>query len=504
MQRILALDQGTTSSRAIVFDQHGQIITVAQREFEQIYPRPGWVEHDPKEIWSSQAGVATEVLTRAGMRAEDVAAIGITNQRETAIVWDRNTGEPVYNAIVWQDRRTAALCERLVEDGLEDHIRRTTGLRPDPYFSGTKLAWLLENVEGARERAERGELAFGTIDAWLIWNLTGGTADGGAVHATDVTNAARTLLFDIHRMDWDETLLEALGIPRAVLPEVHPSCGVIAEADAEMLGGAVRIAGVAGDQHAALFGQACLRPGMAKNTYGTGCFMLMNTGTEPVPSEHGLLTTVAWDLGAHGEGPVYALEGSVFVAGAAVQWLRDELHILDAAVDSEYYASKVPDTGGVYVVPAFAGLGAPHWDPYARGAVFGLTRGTTKAHLVRATLESLAYQTRDVLAAMEADAGIALEALRVDGGAAANDLLMRFQADVLGTPVERPANVETTALGAAFLAGIAAGVTDFDAVGARWEAEARFEPTMEEAERERLIAGWHRAVERTRGWAREG
>ena len=492
---LLALDQGTTSSRAIVFDAEAQPVAVAQQEFTQLFPQPGWVEHDAAEIWQTQRAVAREALQKAGLAASDLAAVGITNQRETTVLWDRATGEPVHNAIVWQDRRTADRCERLVEDGLDEHIRRTTGLRADPYFSGTKLAWLLHNIEGARERAERGDLAFGTIDSWLIWNLT-----GGRVHATDATNASRTLLFDIHRMDWDETMLDALSIPRSVLPEVHPSSGAIAETDADILGGAVRIAGVAGDQHAALFGQACLEPGMAKNTYGTGCFMLMNTGAEAVASEHGLVTTLAWDLG---DGPVYALEGSVFVAGAAVQWLRDELHILDAAVDSEYYASKVPDTGGVYVVPAFAGLGAPHWDPYARGAVFGLTRGTTKAHLVRATLESLAFQTRDVLDAMQADAGLDLAALRVDGGAAANDLLMQFQADLLDTPVERPANVETTALGAALLAGLAADVLDLDAVAARWTADARFEPNMSDEERGRLVSGWNRAVERTRGWARD-
>ncbi len=492
---LLALDQGTTSSRAIVFDADARPVAIAQQEFAQHFPQPGWVEHDATEIWQTQLAVAREVLQRAGLAASDIAGIGITNQRETTELRDRATGEPVHHAIVWQDRRTADLCERLVADGLEEHIRQITGLRADPYFSGTKLAWLLDHVPEARARAERGDLAFGTIDTWLIWNLT-----GGRVHATDVTNASRTLLFDIHRLDWDATLLDALRIPRCLLPDVHPSSGDFGKTDRHLLGGTVRIGGVAGDQHAALFGQACLEAGMAKNTYGTGCFMLMNTGSEPVPSEHGLLTTLAWNLG---DGPVYALEGSVFVAGAAVQWLRDELHILDAAPDSEYYASKVPDTGGVYVVPAFAGLGAPYWDPYARGAVFGLTRGTTKAHLVRATLESLAYQTRDVLAAMQADAGIDLATLRVDGGAAANDLLMQFQADILDTAVERPANVETTALGAALLAGLAADVTDLDAVAARWHADDRFEPAMEHARRERLLAGWHRAVERTRGWARE-
>ncbi len=490
MPYVLALDQGTTSSRALLFDAAGTVVARAQQEFAQHVPQPGWVEHDAGDIWQTQLATAQAALREAGLRPGEVAAVGITNQRETTVLWDRATGEPVHRAIVWQDRRTAAACERL-EAELGAHLRRATGLRADPYFSGTKLAWLLDHVEGARARAERGDLAFGTVDAWLVWNLT-----EGRVHATDVTNASRTLLFDIHRLAWDDALLAALRIPRAVLPEVVPSSGRVGET--RLLGGSVPISGVAGDQHAALFGQACLEPGMAKNTYGTGCFMLMNTGRTPVASEHGLLTTLAWDLG---DGLVYALEGSVFVAGAAVQWLRDGLGLIETAADSERLAASVPDTGGVVVVPAFTGLGAPHWDPWARGAVFGLTRGTTAAHLTRATLESLAFQTRDVLAAMEADAGQPLAALRVDGGAASNDLLMQFQADLLGVPVERPANVETTAWGAALLAGLAEGVYGLDS-GAVWQAEARFEPAMPEAERERLLRAWHRAVERTRGWAR--
>ncbi len=490
MSHVLALDQGTTSSRALLFDADGTVIARAQQEFAQHFPRPGWVEHDAAEIWQTQRATAEAALREAGVGPGQIAAIGITNQRETTVLWDRATGEPVAPAIVWQDRRTADACARL-DAAHGEYLRRATGLRADPYFSGTKLAWLLEHTDGARDRAERGELAFGTVDAWLVWNLT-----GGRVHVTDVTNASRTLLFDIHRLEWDDTLLDALRIPRSVLPTVVPSSGHVGET--ALFGGSVPISGIAGDQHAALFGQACLEPGLAKNTYGTGCFMLMNTGATPVASEHGLLTTLAWDLGSSGDGPVYALEGSVFVAGAAVQWLRDELGIIETAAASERLAASVPDTGGVVVVPAFTGLGAPHWDPHARGAVFGLTRGTTAAHLTRATLESLAFQTRDVLAAMEADAGQPLAALRVDGGAASNDLLMQFQADLLGVPVERPANVETTAWGAALLAGLAAGVYD---LGARWQAEARFEPAMADAERAERLAVWHRAVERTLGWA---
>ncbi len=489
MSYILALDQGTTSSRTLLFDAAGTVVARAQQEFTQHFPRPGWVEHDASEIWQSQLTTAQQALRESGIDAGDVAAIGITNQRETVVLWDRATGEPVHRAIVWQDRRTVDYCQRLdAEHG--EHLRHTTGLRADPYFSGTKLAWLLDHVEDTRTRAERGDLAFGTIDAWLIWNLT-----GGHVHATDITNASRTLLFDIHRLDWDDRLLDALNIPRSVLPKIVPSSGFIGETEKNLFGAPIRIGGIAGDQHAALFGQACLEPGMAKNTYGTGCFMLMNTGAKPVLSEHGLLTTVAWDLG---DGPVYALEGSVFVAGAAVQWLRDELDLIESAEASEALAASVPDADGVVVVPAFTGLGAPHWDPHARGAIFGLTRGTTKAHLTRATLESLAFQVRDVLAAMEADAGQALAALRVDGGAAANGFLMQFQADVLDVPVERPANVETTVWGAALLAGLATGVYPLDA---SWGAEARFEPQMSAEKRAHLLHDWHRAVERAKGWS---
>ena len=493
---LLALDQGTTSCRALVFDADGAVVSVAQQPFPQHYPRPGWVEHDAGEILDTQLAVARDALRRARLDAADLAGLGLTNQRETTVLWDRASGRPVHRAVVWQDRRTADRCRRLVDDGLEPHIRATTGLRADPYFSGTKLAWLLDAVDGARDAAARGDLLFGTVDTWLLWHLTGGR-DGG-LHATDVTNASRTMLFDIRRGTWDDTLLDALGVPRAVLPEVRPSSGSFGETTA--LGGTVPILGVAGDQQAALFGQACLAPGLAKNTYGTGCFLLLNTGRTPVASAHGLVTTVAWDLG---DGPEYALEGSVFVAGAAVQWLRDELRLLDTAPDSAYFAGKVEGNGGVYVVPAFAGLGAPYWAPEARGAVFGLTRGTTKAHLVRATLESLAYQTRDVLDAMTADAGLALQSLRVDGGAAANDLLMQFQADVLGVAVERPASVETTAFGAAALAGLAAGVWDREALAQRWEAEARFEPTLPGAEREALYAGWRRAVRAALAWAHD-
>lgn len=496
MQRILALDQGTTSSRAIVFDQHGQIVTVAQREFEQIYPRPGWVEHDPKEIWSSQAGVATEALTRAGMRAEDVAAIGITNQRETTIVWDRASGEPVYNAIVWQDRRTAGHCDRLKEAGHEALIREKTGLVIDAYFSATKVAWILDNVEGARERAERGELAFGTVDSWLIWNLT-----RGATHVTDVTNACRTMVYNIHTRDWDQELLELLTIPRSMLPEVRSSSEVYAQTSGELFARQIPIAGIAGDQQAALFGQMCVEEGMVKNTYGTGCFMLLNTGTEAVPSKNQLVTTIAWQLGDRVE---YALEGSIFVAGAVVQWLRDGLGIIRSASEVEELARSVPDNGGVYLVPAFTGLGAPHWDQYARGSISGLTRGATAGHLARAALEGIAYQVADVLRAMEADSGIAASELRVDGGAAANDLLMQFQSDILQIPVVRPKTVETTALGAAYLAGLAVGYWQgLDDIRSQWQTDRRFEPEMPAARVEQLRTGWERALDRARGWDQE-
>ena len=495
MSYVLALDQGTTSSRAIVFDRRGRIVTVAQKEFAQHFPRPGWVEHDPAEIWSSQIGVAAEALSRAGLRARDVAAIGITNQRETTVVWDRATGEPVYHAIVWQDRRTADLCERLKEEGHEGAFRRKTGLVLDSYFSGTKVRWILDHVDGARRRAEAGELAFGTVDSWLMWNLSGR-------HVTDVTNAARTLLFDIHAGDWDDELLGLLGVPRAMLPEVRSSSEVYATTGEDLFATAVPIAGIAGDQQAATFGQRCTAPGMAKNTYGTGCFMLMHTGTEPVPSENDLLTTVAWRLG---DGPMeYALEGSVFIAGAVVQWLRDGLGIIRSSAEVEPLARSVDDTGGVYLVPAFAGLGAPHWDPYARGTIVGITRGTTAGHLARAALEGIAYQVADVLEAMERDAGIEVAELRVDGGAAANDLLMQIQSDLLRAPIVRPAVTETTALGAAYLAGLAVGYWESEEeITALWSVDRRFEPQRDAAEVGRMRGGWNRALDRARAWEAE-
>ena len=492
---VVALDQGTTSCRAILFDADARPVGVAQKELTQHYPHPGWVEHDAREIWGAQMGVLREVLEVHGVAPGEVAALGITNQRETTVIWDRETGQPIHNAIVWQDRRTAPWCEALEARGLAPLIRERTGLVVDAYFSGTKIQWLLDEVPGARERAEHGELLFGTMDTWLIWNLT-----RGARHVTDYSNASRTLLYDIHALRWDDDLLAALDIPRALLPEVAPSSGVLATTDPQMLGGArIPIAGVAGDQQAALFGQACFEPGMAKNTYGTGCFLLMNTGERPAPSESGLLTTLAWGV----EGRVeYALEGAIFIAGAAIQWLRDELRLIDSAEDSAYFASKVPDAGGVYVVPAFAGLGAPYWDMYTRGAMFGLTRGTRKEHITRATLDALAYQTRDVTDAMAHDAALGLKALRVDGGAVANDVLMQFQADILGVPVERPRMTETTALGAAYLAGIGAGLWSRDVIAAQGGIERVFQPTMPEAERDRLYRGWQEAVRRTMGWAR--
>ena len=491
----MALDQGTTSSRAILFDKQGDIVGVAQQEFTQIYPKPGWVEHDAEEIWSSQLKVAKEVLQDTGISAKQIAAIGITNQRETTLVWDRSTGKPIHNAIVWQDRRTANFCDQLKGDGWEDYIRKNTGLVIDAYFSGTKVNWILENVTGAREKAERGELCFGTIDSWLIWKLT-----GGEKHFTDYTNASRTLLYNISKLEWDQKLLEALNIPASMLPEVHASSEVYGETMTSLLGAAIPIAGIAGDQQAALFGQACHQKGMAKNTYGTGCFMLMNTGTEMVESKAGLLTTIAWGLNGEVH---YALEGSVFIAGAAIQWLRDGLKIIDEAPDSEFFAMKVEHPDGVYVVPAFAGLGAPYWDMYARGAIFGLTRGTSKAHLIRATLESLAYQTKDVLAAMEKDAGTSLKVLRVDGGACANNLLMQFQSDILGTRVERPQIIETTALGAAYLAGLAVGYWSVENLQKQWQLDKAFEPEMESSERDRFYKGWQKAVKRTMGWEKE-
>ena len=495
MAVILALDQGTTSSRAIVFDRAGQVVAFDQREFPQHFPRPGWVEHDPLDIWSSQLEVARGALRNARVSAADVAAVGITNQRETTILWERSSGKPVANAIVWQDRRTAAMCADLETRGLGETVRARTGLLLDPYFSGTKIAWLLDEVEGLRARAEAGEIAFGTVDSWLIWNLTGGRR-----HVTDVTNAARTLLFDIHRLAWSDELLAALRIPRAILPEVLPCSAEFGSTAVELFGGAIPIAGVAGDQHAALVGQAGFEPGVAKNTYGTGSFILLNTGTTPVPSEHGLLTTVAFGL--EPGRAAYALEGSVFVTGAAVQWLRDGLGLFERSSDVERLAREVDDSGDAFFVPAFTGLGAPYWDPYARGTIVGITRGTTRAHLARAALEAMAYQSADVIAAMERDAGLRLRELRVDGGASVNDLTMQFQADVLNVPVVRPAVIETTALGAAYLAGLQVGYwPDVATVARQWREDARFTPAMDAARREALLARWRRAVEHSRGWA---
>ena len=485
---ILALDQGTTSSRALLFDRSGTVVAVGQHELPQYFPRPGWVEHDPGEIWDTQLRAAQDALATAGAEAGDVAAIGITNQRETTVVWDRATGEPIYPAIVWQSRQTTPICDELKKRGLEDGVRRRTGLVIDAYFSATKIRFILDAVEGAQERAERGELAFGTVDTWLIHRLT-----GGAVHASEHSNVSRTMLYDVHRLDWDELMLAELQIPRAMLPEVRDSSGDFGVADARWLGAEVPIAGVAGDQQAALFGQRCVSPGEAKNTYGTGCFLLMNTGREAPASDSGLLTTIAWGL----DGAVdYALEGSVFIAGAAVQWLRDGLGLVEHAGDSEALATAAPDTGGVYLVPAFVGLGAPYWDDRARGAVVGLTRGTRREHVVRATLESIAYQTRDVLECVEHDSGIALERLRVDGGAARNDFLMQFQADVLGVPVERPATLEVTAFGAAALAARAVGFWDLEELEADGGEVTVFEPEMPAERRDELYAGWKKAVER--------
>lgn len=495
---ILALDQGTTSSRAVLFDRRAQPIAFAQREFEQIYPQPGWVEHRPEDIWRSQLAAVREALANAGVSVDRIAAIGLTNQRETAIIWDRRTGRPIHNAIVWQCRRTAAECDRLRQAGRAALFQERTGLIIDAYFSGTKVAWLLDNVPGARELAEDGKLAFGTVDSWLMWNLT-----AGRIHATDPSNASRTLMFNIRTGDWDEELLEVLRIPRPLLPHVAPTSGLVGETDTSIFGRPIPIAGNAGDQQAALFGQACLSPGMSKNTYGTGCFMLLNTGSQPVDSENNLVATIAWKI--DDEPFEYALEGSVFIAGAAVQWLRDGLGIIDSAADSEAMASSLADNGGVYFVPAFVGLGAPHWDQYARGTVVGLTRGSTRAHLVRAALESIAYQTRDVLVAMRDDSGVDLSELRVDGGAAGNDFLMQFQADILDIPVTRPANTETTALGAAFLAGLAVGFwSGTEEIAGLWRRERTFEPAMSAGERERLTERWRVAVERARGWAPEG
>jgi len=491
---ILALDQGTTSSRAILFDRDGQIVRVAQAEFPQIYPEPGWVEHEPEAIWETQYSVAQEVLVSQGISAGDVAAIGITNQRETTLIWERDSGKPIYNAIVWQCRRTAPLCEELKAEGFDKLIAERTGLVTDAYFSGTKVAWLLDHIPGARRRAERGELAFGTVDTFLMWRLT-----GGRLHATDVSNASRTMLYDIRKGDWDDDILARLKIPRALLPQVLPSSYEYSVTDSDLFGAPILIGGVAGDQQAATFGQACWEPGMAKNTYGTGCFMLMNTGREAVHSRNNLLTTVAWKTR---EKPVlYALEGSIFIAGAAVQWLRDELGIIKDAAESETLARSVKSSDGVYVVPAFVGLGAPYWDPFARGTIVGLTRGSSRAHIARATLESIAYQTRDVLEAMQADSGLKVNTLRVDGGMVRNDFLMQFQADVLGVPVERPSVTETTALGAAYLAGLASGFwASQDALKSQWKLDRRFEPQMSAEQRDALYAGWKRAVERARSW----
>ena len=489
MKYILALDQGTTSSRAILFDRAGSIAGIAQKEFRQHYPKPGWVEHDANEIWATQSGVATEVLAKANLTPADIAAIGITNQRETTVVWDRGTGQPICPAIVWQDRRTAAICDRLKARGLAAQIRRKTGLVIDAYFSGSKVQWILKHVRGAKARARAGELAFGTVDSWLVWKLTGGKR-----HVTDASNASRTMLFNLKTGDWDDELLQLFGVPRSMLPEIRSSSEVYGDAD--IFSPSIPIAGIAGDQQAALFGQVCTQPGMVKNTYGTGCFMLMHTGKKRITSKHNLLTTVAWRIGGQTE---FALEGSVFIAGAVVQWLRDGLGIIRNAKEVETLAAQVEDTHGVYLVPAFAGLGAPHWDPYARGTITGLTRGTTAAHLARAALEGIAYQVADILHAMEADSGIRLKELRVDGGASRNNLLMQFQSDLLKVPVVRPKVSETTALGAAYLAGLAVGYwKNRAAIATQWQVDRRFRPAMKPKDRNRLIAGWTQALARAR------
>jgi len=487
---ILALDQGTTSSRAIVFDHAGQIMAIAQKEFKQYFPQSGWVEHDANEIWSTQLGVAAEAIAKAGLNVEDIAAIGITNQRETTVVWDRVTGKPIYHAIVWQDRRTAAICDELKANGLETMIKQKTGLIVDAYFSGTKIKWIIDNVEGAREKAANGALAFGTIDSWLLWNLTKGT-----VHATDVSNASRTMLCNIHTLQWDESLLQMLDIPASMLPVIKSSSEVYGYTQQILTSKSIPIAGIAGDQQAALFGQMCTQPGMVKNTYGTGCFMLMNTGEKPVFSNNNLLSTVAWKINGKTQ---YALEGSVFIGGAVVQWLRDGLGIIRHSSDVEALAETVPHSDGVYMVPAFTGLGAPHWKPDARGTILGISRGTTAAHIARAALDSIAYQTMDVLKAMEADAGIAIKELRVDGGATANNLLMQFQSDILNTNVLRPTVTETTALGAAYLAGLAVGFWEnIEAIAAQWKIDQTFKSGMDETTREDLTKGWNTAVKAT-------
>lgn len=493
---VMALDAGTTSNRCILFNEKGEMCSVAQKEFTQYFPQPGWVEHDAKEIWSSQLGVAVEAMLKIGAVAEDIAAIGITNQRETTIVWDKATGEPVCKAIVWQCRRTSEYCDSLKERGLTEAFRQKTGLVIDAYFSGTKLKWILDNVDGARERAKRGELLFGTVETWLIWKLT-----KGKVHVTDYSNASRTMLFNITTLDWDEDILKEFDIPREMLPQVKPSSCVYGMTDASFFGAPIPIGGAAGDQQAALFGQTCFQPGEAKNTYGTGCFLLMNTGEKPVFSKNGLVTTIAWGM----DGKItYALEGSIFVAGAAVQWLRDEMKLIDSSADSEYMARKVKDTNGCYVVPAFTGLGAPHWDQYARGTIVGITRGVNKCHIIRATLESIAYQTNDVLQAMKADSGMEMNSLKVDGGASANDFLMQAQADIINAPVNRPSCVETTAMGAAYLAGLAVGYwKSKEEVLQNWAIDKIFQPEISEEERTKKVSGWNKAVKYAFGWEKE-
>ena len=490
---ILTLDEGTTSARAVLFDKGGNAVSAAQREFKQIYPQPGFVEHDPVEIFSVQYAAVTEAITAIGASADEIAAVGVTNQRETTIIWDKNTGEPIYNAIVWQCRRTSEMCDKLRADGLEEYIRKTTGLRIDAYFSATKIKWILDNVPGARDRAENGELLFGTVDTWLIWKLS-----GGKIHVTDRTNAARTMLYDIHALKWDKKLLEILQIPKCMLPEVRSSSKIYGNVN--ILGAEIPVSGIAGDQQAALFGQTCYAPGEAKNTYGTGCFLLMNTGEKPVSSTHGLVTTIAWGIG---DKITYALEGSIFVGGAAIQWLRDEMKLIESSADSEYMAQKVNDTNGCYVVPAFTGLGAPYWDQYARGTILGLTRGVNKYHVIRATLESITYQVDDVLKAMEADSGMKLSALRVDGGASANNFLMQCQADISQAPVERPCCIETTAMGAAYLAGLAVGYwPDQETVKQNGAIDRTFEPELSKEERDEKMNGWHKAVRYAEGWAK--
>lgn len=488
---VLALDQGTTSSRAILFDRNGRIVNMSQKEFTQIYPAPGWVEHNPLEIWETQVNAAKEAIR--GVDVSEIACIGITNQRETTILWDKNTGKPVYNAIVWQSRQSSDICDELKKLGLESYIRENTGLVIDAYFSGTKIKWILDNVEGVREKAEKGEILFGTVDTWLVWNLT-----GGKIHITDYSNASRTMIYNIKTLKWDEKLLDILNIPPEILPEVRQSSEIYGNTKAEIFGGQIPVSGIAGDQQAALFGQLCFQEGMAKNTYGTGCFLLMNTGEKPVQSKKGLLTTIAWGLNGKVE---YALEGSIFVAGAAIQWLRDELKIIHDAADSEYFAKKVESTNGVYVVPAFTGLGAPYWDMYARGGIVGLTRGANRNHIIRATLEAIAYQTRDVIEAMIEDSGINLTVLKVDGGASANDFLMQFQSDILNVNIERPDITETTALGAAYLAGLATGFWKSKGeVIQNWNMNKKFIPAMGEDERNKLYTGWKKAVERAKNW----